>query len=104
MIYVSGVIALLEGEGTYEERYERGIHTALGRIKEIMEHAGGSMDDVVEMTSFHMDLAYQVQTLWCVDGCRHDRPCHSRRGDRNHSNRQNSRELTGLALTGSDFF
>lgn len=62
-VYVSGVIAFLEGEGTYEERYERGVRTALGHIKEIMEHAGGSMDDVVEMTSFHMELAHQVGVL-----------------------------------------
>ena len=62
-IYVSGVIAVLEGEGTYAERYERGVRTALGQIKDIMDHAGGSMDDVVEMTSFHIELAHQVEVL-----------------------------------------
>jgi len=62
-VYVSGVISFLEGEGSYEERYARGLRTALYHIKEIMEQAGGSMDDVVEMTSFHMEMAHQVVAL-----------------------------------------
>ena len=62
-VYVSGVISFLEGEGSYEERYSIGLRTALNHIKEILEQAGGSMDDVVEMTSFHMEMAHQVVPL-----------------------------------------
>lgn len=59
VIYVSGVVSFLEGEGTYEERYARGFETALMRIDAILREAGASLDDVVKITSFHTDLRAQ---------------------------------------------
>jgi enamine deaminase RidA (YjgF/YER057c/UK114 family) len=61
-IYVSGVVSLLEGEGTYEERYARGFETALKWIEEVLNEAGASLDDVIDITSFHTDLQRQLQT------------------------------------------
>jgi enamine deaminase RidA (YjgF/YER057c/UK114 family) len=61
-IYVSGVVSLLEGDGSYEERYARGFKTALAWIEEILNEAGASLDDVVEITSFHTDLQRQLET------------------------------------------
>jgi len=62
VIYVSGVISGLEGEGTYEERYGRGFISALKRIESILVEAGASMDDIVEFTTFHTDIARQLET------------------------------------------
>ena len=60
-IYVSGVVSVLEGEGTYEERYARGFKTALNWIEQILNEAGASLDDVIDITSFHTDLQRQLQ-------------------------------------------
>ena len=59
-IYVSGVVSRLEGEGSYEERYARGFKTALGWIEKVLNEAGASLDDVVDIASFHTDLQRQL--------------------------------------------
>jgi enamine deaminase RidA (YjgF/YER057c/UK114 family) len=60
-IYVSGVVSLLEGEGSYEERYARGFRTALNWIEKVLNEGGASLDDVVDITSFHTDLQRQLE-------------------------------------------
>jgi enamine deaminase RidA (YjgF/YER057c/UK114 family) len=60
-IYVSGVVSYLEGEGSYEERYARGFKTALNWIEKILNEAGASLDDVVDIISFHTDLQRQLE-------------------------------------------
>lgn len=59
-IYVSGVVSFLEGEGSYEERYARGFRTALNWIEKVLNEAGASLDDVIDITSFHTDLQSQL--------------------------------------------
>lgn len=59
-IYVSGVVSLLEGEGSYDERYARGFKTALDWIEKVLNEAGASLDDVIDITSFHTDLQRQL--------------------------------------------
>ena len=59
-IYVSGVVSRLEGEGSYEERYARGFKSALGWIEKVLNEAGASLDDVVDIASFHTDLQRQL--------------------------------------------
>ena len=66
IIYVSGVVTFLEGEGSYEERYARGFRSALVEIDNILGEAGASLDDVVDITTFHTDLARQIQTAVAV--------------------------------------
>lgn len=66
VIYASGVISMLEGEGSYEERYGRGFETALRTIEATLKHAGASLDDVVEITTFHTDIARQIETAAAV--------------------------------------
>ena len=61
VVYVSGVISFLEGEGTYAERYARGFETALGNIDAILREAGASLDDVIDITTFHIDLQRQIE-------------------------------------------
>lgn len=60
IIYMSGIICQLEGEGSYEEQYERGFRGALTEIDNILKLAGSSLDDVIEMTSYHTDIAKQT--------------------------------------------
>lgn len=62
VIYVSGVVAVLEGEGSYEERYARGLVRAFASIDAVLKEAGSSLDDVVDITTFHTDLQRQLQT------------------------------------------
>ncbi len=61
-LYVSGVVAYLEGEGSYEDRYARGFLTALRWIETVLAEGGASMDDVIDITSYHTDLQRQLQT------------------------------------------
>lgn len=48
-VIVSGVPA--SGDGTYEEKI-RGMYT---RVRELLESAGATIDDVVELTTFHAE-------------------------------------------------
>lgn len=60
-IYVSGVVSGLVGEGSYEERYARGFRRALEHIESVLKEAGASLDDVIDITSFHTDLQRQLE-------------------------------------------
>lgn len=62
-IYLSGVVAgLREGETDLKAVYER----AFQRIGAILERAGASWDDVVDITSFHTDLTTQMPAIVAV--------------------------------------
>ena len=61
-IYASGVVSGLPGEGTYEERYARGFKSALEWLEKVLNEAGASLDDIVDITTFHTDLQRQLQT------------------------------------------
>ena len=61
-IYLSGVVAgQREGE-TLEQAYER----AYQRIGKVLERAGASWDDVVDITSFHTDVVAQMPVIVAV--------------------------------------
>jgi len=65
-IYVSGMIARLRGEGTYEERYANGLRHLFNSLETMLAPAGASLDDIVELTSFHTDLQRQLKTILAV--------------------------------------
>lgn len=65
-MYVSGMIAGLRGEGTYEERYANGLRHLFGNLEKILAPAGATLDDIVELTSFHTDLQRQLKTILAV--------------------------------------
>jgi enamine deaminase RidA (YjgF/YER057c/UK114 family) len=61
--YLSGLVAgMAEGETTPEAAYER----AFQRIGDNLGRVGCSWDDVVEMTSFHTDVATQLPFMVAV--------------------------------------
>lgn len=62
-IYVSGLIVRLGGAGSYEERYANGIKRLFTLVERMVAPAGATLDDIVEMTSFHTDLPRQMKTI-----------------------------------------
>ena len=68
-IYLSGVVVgQREGE-SLEAAYERGYR----RIAAILNRAGASWDDVVDITSYHTDITTQFEAMTAVHR-RHVRP------------------------------
>jgi enamine deaminase RidA (YjgF/YER057c/UK114 family) len=62
-IYLSGVVAgLRPGETDLQVAYER----AFRHIGKILERAGASWNDVVDITSFHTDLKSQMPAIVAV--------------------------------------
>lgn len=60
-VYVSGVIAA-PYEGDVKEGYRRAWRT----IEGMLVKAGASLDDIVEMTTFHTDIANQMDDFKLV--------------------------------------
>ena len=61
-VYASGVVSGLQGEGSYEERYARGFRSAMDWLEKVLTEAGASLDDIVDITTYHTDLQRQLQT------------------------------------------
>ena len=62
-IYLSGVVAgVREGETDLTLGYER----AFKKIGETLKSAGASWDDVIDITTFHTDLATQMPAIVAV--------------------------------------
>lgn len=66
MIYVSGVIVTLAGEGSIEDRYALGFKNALEEIEKILGEASASLDDVIDITTYHTDLPGQIRIATAV--------------------------------------
>ncbi len=75
VVYLSGVVVSLKGDGSYEERYARGFKYALDEIETVLKEAGGSLDDVVKITTFHTDLPRQLQVA-VKERMKHMQPPH----------------------------
>lgn len=59
-IYLSGVVAApTPGETTLAPAYDR----AFVRLAGVLERSGASWDDVIDITTFHTDLAGQINTF-----------------------------------------
>jgi enamine deaminase RidA (YjgF/YER057c/UK114 family) len=59
-VYLSGVVAgLRPGETNLQAAYDR----AFQQIGKILERAGTSFDDVIDITSFHTDLKSQMPAI-----------------------------------------
>lgn len=62
-VYVSGVVAgMKDANDTLEAAYTR----AFDRLASILAKAGASWDDVVEITSYHTDVAVQMPVITAV--------------------------------------
>jgi len=62
-VYISGVIAgTLPGDSGMEDAYVR----AFDQLTKILDRAGASWSDVVEIRSFHTDPVAQIETMAAV--------------------------------------
>ena len=67
MVYLSGVIAALgEGETGTDETYAAAVNTAFEEIDMILKEAGGSMADIVDITSYHVNMHDHLNPLFGV--------------------------------------
>jgi reactive intermediate/imine deaminase len=57
-VYLSGQIALDPGSGQLVEGVDAQIHRVFGNLKAVAEAAGGSLNDVVKLTIYLIDLAH----------------------------------------------
>lgn len=71
-LYVAGQIGLNE-DGTIPETDRDQIDNAFRRMKLIIEEAGGSMTDIVELVSYHVGIAnnltdfMEIKSAWIGD-------------------------------------
>jgi enamine deaminase RidA (YjgF/YER057c/UK114 family) len=65
-IYVSGQ-AGIKGDGKVAETLEEQLHICFQKIKLILETAGSSLDDIVELESFHVgDMVADTGVIFAV--------------------------------------
>jgi enamine deaminase RidA (YjgF/YER057c/UK114 family) len=62
-IFVSGVVASTREDETGEAGLEAAYERAFARIAEILRAAGASWDDVVDMTTYHVDAPAQFDAI-----------------------------------------
>jgi enamine deaminase RidA (YjgF/YER057c/UK114 family) len=61
-VFISGVVGAIPGDQERTpETYEAAIRDAFQNVEETLNAAGTSWDDVVEMTTFHVDLREHQQ-------------------------------------------
>ncbi len=65
LVFLSGVVASLQGDET-EADMEAAFDRAFAQIEGILNEAGASWADVVEMTTYHTELIPQAETFIAV--------------------------------------
>ena len=67
MLYLSGVIAALKkGQSGTAEEYAAAAQQAFKKIEEVLAEAGGTMADIVSITSFHIGMRDHIGALAAV--------------------------------------
>ena len=62
-IYLSGIVV---GRGPQDANLEAGFERAFRHIGRILERAGASYSDIVDMTSYHTDVVGQIEAMSAV--------------------------------------
>ncbi len=65
LLFVSGQVGSRE-DGTPEPVFERQVRLAYDNLTAVLRAAGASLDDVVDVTTFHTDPASQIETVMKV--------------------------------------
>ncbi len=60
LLFVSGQVGSRE-DGTPEPDYETQVRQAFGNLKATLAAAGGTFDDIIDVTTFHTDPANQFE-------------------------------------------
>jgi enamine deaminase RidA (YjgF/YER057c/UK114 family) len=65
LLFVSGQVGSRE-DGSPEPHFEQQVELAFENLKAVLEAAGGTLDDVVDVTTFHTDPKAQFETFLAV--------------------------------------
>lgn len=65
LLFVSGQVGS-RADGTPEPSFERQVELAFENLKETLAAAGCTLDDIVDVTSFHTDPENQFGTIMAV--------------------------------------
>jgi enamine deaminase RidA (YjgF/YER057c/UK114 family) len=65
LLFVSGQVGARD-DGSPEPDFEAQVRLAFANLRAVLEAAGGSFDDVIDVTSFHTDPAAQFETFLAV--------------------------------------
>ncbi|NVP55294.1 RidA family protein [Mycoplana rhizolycopersici] len=65
LLFVSGQVGSRE-DGTPEPDFERQVRLAYDNLTAVLRAAGASLDDVVDVTTFHTDPPAQIETVMKV--------------------------------------
>lgn len=96
MVYLTGVIATLEPG---EDRAE-GFRRAFVQIGEVLKQCDASWDDIVKLTSYHLDIGADLRTMAAVkdEFCRQPYPAWSVIGAASLANPQGICEIDVVAM------
>ncbi|MCV3739030.1 RidA family protein [Rhizobium sp. TRM96647] len=65
LLFVSGQVGSRQ-DGSPEPDFERQVKLAYDNLSAVLAAAGGTLDDVVDVTTFHTDPANQLDTIMKV--------------------------------------
>ncbi|MHC4053996.1 RidA family protein [Bradyrhizobium sp. 25ACV] len=65
LLFVSGQVGSRE-DGSPEPVFEDQVRRAFANLRAVLEAAGCTLDDVVDVTTFHTDPAKQIDTVMAV--------------------------------------
>jgi len=65
LLFVSGQVGS-RGDGTPEPDFERQVHLAFENLKATLDAAGCTLDDIVDVTTFHTDPENQFPAIMAV--------------------------------------
>jgi enamine deaminase RidA (YjgF/YER057c/UK114 family) len=65
LLFVSGQVGA-RADGSPEPVFADQVRRAFANLKEVLAAAGGSFDDVVDVTSFHTDPEEQFETMLAI--------------------------------------
>ena len=65
LLFVSGQVGSRE-DGSPEPVFEDQVRRAFANFRAVLAAAGCSLDDVVDVTTFHTDPAHQIETVMAV--------------------------------------
>ena len=67
LLFVSGQVGSRE-DGSPEPDFEKQVQLAFDNLGEVLQAAGCTFDDIVDVTTFHTDPETQFQTIMSVKG------------------------------------
>jgi enamine deaminase RidA (YjgF/YER057c/UK114 family) len=67
LLFVSGQVGS-RADGTPEPDFAAQVRLAFDNLRRVLEAAGASFDDIVDLTTFHTDPENQFETIMAVKG------------------------------------